>query len=60
MASLEEIASRFPKAIEELQRSNERAAKTATGKPEARELTDLRKEVTRIPQIKGPENIKTM
>jgi len=44
MASLEEIASRFPKAIEELQRSNERAA--ADSKlSQSRELTDLRDEV---------------
>ena len=44
MASLEEIASRFPKAIEELQRSNERAA--ADSKlSQGRELTDLRKAV---------------
>ena len=44
MATLEEIASRFPKAIEELQRSNERAA--ADSKlSQSRELTDLRKAV---------------
>ena len=44
MASLEEIASRFPKAIEELQRSNERAAEDAKVS-QNRELSDLRKEV---------------
>lgn len=44
MASLEEIASRFPKAIEELQRSNERAAEDARVS-QNRELRDLRKAV---------------
>jgi hypothetical protein len=44
MASLEEIASRFPKAIEELQRSNERAAEDARVN-QNRELEDLRKSV---------------
>ena len=44
MASLEEIASRFPKAIEELQRSNERAAEDARVS-QNRELEDLRKSV---------------
>lgn len=44
MASLEEIASRFPKAIEELQRSNERAAEDARVS-QNRELHDLRKAV---------------
>jgi len=56
MASLEEIASRFPKAIEELQRSNERAA--ADSKlSQSRELTDLRKAVRESTDKRTKEHI---
>jgi len=44
MAGLEEIASKLPKAIEELQRSNERKTEDAK-QTQVRELADLRKEV---------------
>ena len=56
MASLEEIASRFPKAIEELQRSNERAAEDARVS-QNRELRDLRKAVRESTDKRTKEHI---